>query len=109
MKIDHPLRKPETAEIPAKELRLGSTLRYEPPELAGRGHAALVVDSVERGADGKITVEYGDGRLDWVEFDTTADLPVLLDDPFDLIDWPISLSFDPDETVTVEIQDRADD
>ena len=108
MNVDHPLCRPQTAEIPARELRPGSTLRYEPPELAGRGHAALVVDSVERGADGKVTVEYGDGRLTWVEIDTTSDLPVLLDDPFDFIEWPLSLSFDPDEAVTVEIQDRAD-
>ena len=108
MKIDHPLRKPETAEIPAKELLPGSTLRYEPPEVAGRGYAALVVDSVERGADGGLTVEWSDGRLDYVVFDSNSDLPVLIEDPFDLIEWPCSLSFGPEETVTVEVPEEAD-
>ena len=104
VKIDHPLLKRETAEIPARELHPGSTLRYEPPEVAGRGYAALVLDSVEHGSDGKVTVEYSDGRLDYVEFDSESDLPPLIDDPSDLIEWPSSLSFDPDEVVAVEIQ-----
>lgn len=108
MKIEHPLRKPDTAEIPARELLPGSTIRYEPPEVAGRGYAALVVDSVERGTDGEVTVEWSDGRLDYVEFDSRSGLPLLLEDPFDLIEWPCSLSFDPNETVTVEIPEKAD-
>ena len=104
MQIDHPVLKRETAEIPARELHPGNTLRYEPPKLAGRGYAALVLDSVEHGSDGKVTVEYSDGRLDYVEFDSESDLTPLIDDPFDLIEWPSWLSFDPDDVVAVEIQ-----
>ena len=107
MHTHHPISQSETAEVAAKELSPGCTIRYEPPEVAGRGYAALVLDSVERAADGRVMVEWNDARLDVVLFDSKADLPPLLDDEFDLIEWPDSLSFDPEEIVTVEIQDPA--
>ena len=107
MRTDMSLRESETAKMAAKELRPGSRLRYEPPEVAGRGHAALVLDSVERTAEGRVVVKWSEGLLQVVLFDTNSDLPPLVEDEFDLIEWPDALSFDLEETVTVEIQGAA--
>ncbi len=107
MHTEHPTWRPETAEVAAKELSPGCTIRYEPPEVAGRGYAALVLDSVVHAADGQVTVEWHDARLDVVLFDSNSDLPPLLNDELDLVEWPDSLSFDPEEIVTVEIQNPA--
>ena len=76
MKTDMSLREPETIEMAAKELRPGSRLRYEPREVAGRGHAALVLDSVEHSAEGRVIVRWSEGLLEVVLFDTESHLPL---------------------------------
>ena len=107
MYTEHPIWQSRTAEMAAKELRPGHTVRYEPPEVAGRGYAALLIDTVERTPDGTVTIEWSESRLDVVLFDSSSDLPPLLDDEYDLVQWPDSLSFDPEETVIVEIKPPA--
>lgn len=107
MRTDHPLRKTETADISAKELQPGSRLRYEPPEVAGRGYATLLLDSVERGPDGNVVVGWDEGLLNVTVFDSESGLPPLIEDEFDRIQWPDSLSFDPEDSVTVEIRNAA--
>lgn len=100
---DHPLRKPETADISAGELRPGSRLRYEPPEVAGRGYVTLLLDSVEHATNGKIVVGWNEGLLNVTVFDSKSGLPPLIEDALDRIQWPDSLSFDPEDSVTVEV------
>lgn len=107
MHTEHPIWQSKTAEVAAKKLSPGCTIRYEPPEVAGRGYAALVLDSVARTADDRIEVEWSDGRLEVVMSSVNPDLPPLLEDPFDLVEWPDSLSFNPEEAVTVEIRPPA--
>ena len=107
MYTEHPIWQSRTAEMAAKELRPGHTVRYEPPEVAGRGYAALLIDTVERTPDGTVTIEWSESRLDVVLFDSSSDLPPLLDDEYDLVQWPDSLSFDPEDTVIVEIKPPA--
>ena len=100
---DHPLRRPETTDILARDLRPGSRLRYEPPEVAGRGYVTLLLDSVERTPDDRIVVGWHEGLLNVTIFDSESGLPPLIEDEFDRIQWPDSLSFDPEDSVTVEV------
>ena len=107
MYTEHPMWQSKTAEMAAKTLRPGYTVRYEPPEVAGRGYAAVLIDTVEHTPDGRVTIEWSERRLDVILLDSSSDLPPLLEDECDLVEWPDSLSFDPEETVIVEIQPPA--
>ena len=107
MRTEPPIWQSKTAEVAARELRIGCTVRYEPPEVAGRGYAALLINTVERTPDGRVTIEWSESRLDVVLFDSSSDLAPLLEDECDLVQWPDSLSFDSDETVIVEIRPPA--
>ena len=98
----------KTAAIAAQELTSGSILRYEPPEIAGRGFASLVVESVVADDSGKLTVKCSEYTINVTIIDSAADpMEFNLSGELTDIEVPWTQSFDPEEAVTIEIPDAA--
>ncbi len=107
MMREHPNWQSVTGELKASELRPGCTIRYEPPKVAGRGYAALLLDKVEHAPEGTVRVEWCQSRLDVVLSDTASNLVPWVPDDYEPVELPDSLSFHSEDTVVVEIRPPA--
>jgi len=98
-------RAPKTIDIPAEQLSSGDRLRYVPPEIIGRGYAALIVGSVEIGDRGMVAVKCTEGEVNVVTLSSDPALPFLPLDFLDHVDVPLALTFERGEMVSIEIKD----